>query len=762
MVAPLSLLLACLAFGGTSEQAAERAVDLIDRLYLYPEKLDHQELLFSAGTGLANRLDWLVADVDGEVLHLRHGNGDELGLVTVESMDGLPEALRTLESLVTKSAYDVGDLDVRLELLKGMTYGLDRYSRVLEGERLERFDVRLKGTLVGVGATLRLVDNRLRTEELVTGGPAELGGLLVGDILMRIDGRSTVNMPVKEATRRIRGQKETDVVLTVERDGETLDLILTRAEVTVPNVHTRVLDENVGYIKIDHVSQRTVTNLKAALSSLGDLGALAKGLVIDLRGNTGGSMKEAARSADEFLKSGMLLRTAGPDGGRVQNLQARMDAEDAGTELAIPIAVLMDERTASGAEILAGALFQLDRVVLVGTRSYGKGTVQKKYNLDDDTSFKLTVAQYLLADDRVIADVGLVPDVVLASVVLDGYGVRYRGWDADRTHTPWEEIVPNVIEYDGWRDAAEWETDLARELARRAVAETADATRGATLQALKDAAAQVRVEQEGHLVSAFEAHGINWSPALEDGPDSEARVHLTASRDSGDADVIVVEAEVENTGQQPLARTLIELECDTFSAWSGLVVPVGWVEVGEKVTGKVSIPLRPGINPRQDEVEVRLRADSRLSLLVGEEVLEAGSSPLPRIRVSARLVGEGEDKRASVAVRNFSPYSIEGVEVYFEHPGDLDVELIDRASRVPELAPRGTSVFDLAVWVGPEAPDVVPLNLVVDTDDFNELAEWPLNLPLDGSEVVVEAPSIAASNHVLSAPVGGFVLPVVA
>jgi carboxyl-terminal processing protease len=231
-------------------------------------------------------------------------------------------------------------------------------------------------------------------------------------------------MPVSEATRRLAGEQGTQVRMRVMRRGESdeSELVLTRDVIIVKNVTHDTLVGNIGYIAISHVSQKTVHNLVQALAELRAKDALSRGLVIDLRGNTGGSMKEAARSADEFVTEGLLLKTVGPDGGRVQNLQAEMTAVVGGHEPNTPVVILVDDRTASGSEIMAGALLELDRAGLVGTRTYGKGTVQKIYNLDDDTRLKLTVAQYILANDRKISDVGIVPDIVVGGIEFDGYG----------------------------------------------------------------------------------------------------------------------------------------------------------------------------------------------------------------------------------------------------------------------------------------------------------------------------------------------------
>jgi carboxyl-terminal processing protease len=403
------------------------ALHLVNKLYLYPDRLDERRLLGYAARGLSDDLPWLMADRDDATVSLSHGNGTPLGQVTVTSMHTLPQALADLEQLVRDSPWSIGDTDMRLSLLDGMRWGLDSYTQVLSGDRLARFKVRLKGVTVGVGATITRTDQALVVTSLALDGPAAGGGLKRGDVILRIDGRSTVNMPSSEAGALLRGTDGTQVSVRVLRDTTEREYVLTRAQVVVPNVEHRVLEGQVGYVRITHVSQQTSANLSTALESLRAEGALEHGLVLDLRGNTGGSMKEAARSADAFLEDGLLLRTVGPDGGRVPNLQARMEAQTTDDEPAVPIVIVVDDRTASGSEIIAGALMELERAALVGTRTYGKGTVQKTYTLDDNAQLKLTVAQYLLANDRVIADRGIVPDVVLGAVQLKATGMRLSG-----------------------------------------------------------------------------------------------------------------------------------------------------------------------------------------------------------------------------------------------------------------------------------------------------------------------------------------------
>lgn len=757
----LALLLAAWAQNVPSERAYQRTIDLVDGLYLYPEKVDAGAMLQASAASLSEAVHWLLVDGEGTSINLRHGDGTLIGSVNVASIDTLPAALVSIERMVRSTGKPLGDVDLQLELLKGMTESLDRYSRVLAGDRLDRFDVRLKGTLVGIGLTVSIRDDDLVVTSITDDGPAQRGDVRPGDKILRIDGRSTVNMPTSEATRRIRGEPDTSVVLTLLRDGRELLVSLQRAEVVVPNVESRVLADDIGYVKISHVSQRTVQNLKAELAKLRAEGALERGMVLDLRRNTGGSMKESARTVDEFVEQGLLLRTVGPDGNHVRNLQAKMSAEVGGELTDIPVVVLVDERTASGAEIIAGSLLELERTALVGTRSYGKGTVQKIYPLSEDMRLKLTVAQYLLANDRVIADRGLVPDVVVGEIELDSYGVHYEDWDEERLRTPLSDVVPWVQESWSWRQTEQPWVDLVEEIGRRAVLGTQGPSRERLLGSLQQTAATVRTEQEAHLAEALAAQGIDWSlpETPPTGPMPAVHVQVSGAPDPERDDVIVITATAENRGKLPLHQARVELSSE-FRLWDGLVIPIGRLDPGASLTGEVRIGLNPGVNPREDDVSVSLRAAHHGAVEAGQVALHCESTPDPDLKASVRLVGEGPRRRAEVTVTNPSKLLLQGLEVHFAYPGDVDIELLDRASRVSELGPGRSHTFSLEVQLGPDAPAEVPMRVVIEADRHGKLAHWPVTVPTDGAPVVLQQPTIQAERP-LSAPAGPFRMPLV-
>jgi len=753
-------LLALAAQAQVPPTAYDRTIDLVAETYLHPEALDPVRLLQAAAEGLGSQVDWLFVTPVDDGVDLAHGTGAPIGSVTVASLATLPDALRALETTVADAGHPLDSVDVRLALLEGVCGALDRYSAVLSGDRARRFDVRLRGTVVGVGIEIDGAEgDEVVITRIVPGSPAEQAGVKVGDVLLRIDARSTVQLPNSEVRRLVQGDEGSAVTLTVRRDGASRTFPMTRAEVVVPNVEARALPGRVGYLRITHVSQRTVQNLLAELDTLRAGGAMAAGLVLDLRGNTGGSMKESAYAADLFVTSGALLRTVGRDGGPVANLEHRIDAVQSGTEITQPVAILVDGSTASGAEILAGALVELGRAVVVGTRTYGKGTVQKPYVIDarSDVELKLTVAEYVLANDRKIGEDGITPDVTVGEIALDGTGVRYRGWDPWVQGVAWEEILPAVTEHAAWRGVEDGDRDVALEIARRTVIAARAPTRDAGLSALTGVAAAVRAEEEARLVAALKAKGVDWTPAAADAglPDADVSVKTTALP----GDRLQVQVQVVNRDAAPLHRTLVALAGP--SIWSGLVVPVGRVPAGGQATGAVTVAIPPGIEPREDEVGLQLRSDRRPALRAEPAILRHGSTLAPPLRVTAHFVaGAGPDGQAEIAVRNLGAAPVPTLSAAFAYPEDVRVELLDASATAPVLAPQQTLPFRLQLRLGADAPEVLPLEIVLESGTFGDLAQWPLPLPRNGAEVALQAPVVTFPRLPPAAPAGPLTLPV--
>ena len=426
------LLLLPLSEPGAEEQSSEskdlleKALNRVDSLYLHPEVIDPVSMTRDGIQAMEHAAaDLLVLEQSDSRLLVRSGVRERT--VSIDGVDSLDSAERTIREVADFIARErVDELsaeDLHVQALKGMLRTIDRHSRLIVGGSLDEFNTRFKGTLVGIGARIGRRQGKLRVIEPFKEAPAGKAGLLPGDAITHIDGHPTEALDVGDAVDRIRGPEGVPVVLTVERAGEEgrRVFVIVRAKVVVPSVKSARLDGDIGYITIDHFSQKTSGEVADALDGLASDGAL-HALIIDLRGNTGGSMRHATRIVNYFVAEGTLVRTEGSDGLPVAKLTARIEADARHLRFDGPVAVLIDEKTASGSEILAGGLKYTERSLTIGSQTFGKGTVQKVYPLrreGDKVSMKLTVARYLLPGDAFINSVGVTPDIVTGMIWLD-------------------------------------------------------------------------------------------------------------------------------------------------------------------------------------------------------------------------------------------------------------------------------------------------------------------------------------------------------
>ncbi|MFZ9886579.1 MAG: S41 family peptidase [Myxococcota bacterium] len=352
------------------------------------------------GTGVALAVAGpaVATDIDGTYRKLRVF-GQVLSYVQANYVESVPE-----EKLI----YDA---------IGGMLRDLDPHSTFMRPAEYLKLREDTAGEFGGLGVRLTMADDGVFIDTVTPDGAAERAGVLGGDRIVHIDDVPIKGLDVSEVARRLRGVPGTRVVLGLHRASWAAprDVALIRRFVRVNSVDHRLLSERIGYVRIHSFQERTDQELLEALSSLKQqlhdrsAGAL-QGLVLDLRDNPGGLLDEGVKVADRFLRSGDIVRTEGrnPRAAEIQR------AHPGGTEPEYPIAVLINRGSASASEIVAGALQDHGRARLVGTRSYGKGSVQTLFGLDDGSGLKLTIARYYTPSGRSIQEVGIDPDIVIA------------------------------------------------------------------------------------------------------------------------------------------------------------------------------------------------------------------------------------------------------------------------------------------------------------------------------------------------------------
>jgi carboxyl-terminal processing protease len=299
--------------------------------------------------------------------------------------------------------------------IDGMMAKLDAHSAFMRPDVFEQLRDETTGEFDGLGLEVALEDGVLTVVSPMAESPGERAGLRPGDRILSIDGAATRDLGLSESIRRMKGAPGTPAVLEVDRAGFTAPqrLTLVRERVRTQSVDLRVLDAGRGYlyVRVKAFQERTDRGLAKALADgRAALGGEIRGLVLDLRNNPGGLLDQAVRVADAFLAEGVIVSTEGRDRREVEVQRARPK----GTEPGYPMIVLVNRGTASASEIVAGALQDNGRAVVMGTQTYGKGSVQTIVELEDGSGLKLTVARYYTPSHRSIQELGISPDVVVA------------------------------------------------------------------------------------------------------------------------------------------------------------------------------------------------------------------------------------------------------------------------------------------------------------------------------------------------------------
>ncbi len=309
----------------------------------------------------------------------------------------------------------VKDEDLIEAALNGMLSSLDPHSSYLNERNAKEMDISTKGEFGGLGIEVTMENTWVKVVSPIDDTPAYRAGLQPGDFITHLDGEQVSGLSLSDAVDRMRGPVDTDIRLTIRREGaEAFDVKLTRAVIRVQTVRSHA-EGNIGYVRITQFSQSTDADLKKNVSQLKkDIGKNLSGFVIDLRNNPGGLLDQAISVSDDFLDKGEIVSTRSRRAEETQRFNARAgDITDG-----LPLVVLINDGSASASEIVAGALQDQHRAIILGVRSFGKGSVQTLVPLPGHGSMRLTTARYYTPSGRSIQAVGIEPDIkVLQSKV---------------------------------------------------------------------------------------------------------------------------------------------------------------------------------------------------------------------------------------------------------------------------------------------------------------------------------------------------------
>ncbi len=317
--------------------------------------------------------------------------------------------LKLFRSMVVVKSQYVGNAtgeNLMTGAVKGLVNSLgDPYSVYMDPKMYKELMLETKGSFGGVGIVLGVKEKMLTVVAPIESTPAEAAGILSGDQILRIDAQDTKDMPIDEAVGKIRGPEGSQVKLLIQRAGqEPKEYLLTRATIQLKTVSGKILEEDIGYIRLSMFSETTGTDFIQKLQELKSQGM--KALILDLRNNPGGLIGESVKVAGQLVPKGPVVSVINKDGAR-ETLTSSLETPVG------PLVVLINGGSASASEIVAGAVQDTNTGKLVGVKTFGKGSVQRVVPLDSDSAVKVTIAQYHTPKDRSIHGIGIEPDFVV-------------------------------------------------------------------------------------------------------------------------------------------------------------------------------------------------------------------------------------------------------------------------------------------------------------------------------------------------------------
>jgi carboxyl-terminal processing protease len=647
--------------------------------YVDPARVDPKKMLYAALDSVQFNIPEVLVEPDPTHNKVRVTVNDKPETFDTQEVDSswrLAGKLKKVFQFIEANMNAGADLaKVEYAAVNGMLSTLDPHSVLMDPEQAREMDVSTSGKFGGLGIVIRMIERKLTVVRPMKDTPASRKGVKAGDHIVRINQEPTENLTSNEAVDRMRGDPRTAVTLFIERKGVggLLRFDLVRDVIRVSQVEHKLLDKGVGYIKVKQFSKNIASDVADAMREMSAKGASS--WILDLRSNPGGLLEEAVRLSDLFVDTGTIVTTVS---GRAR--EARR-AEHGFGDTTSALAVLVSSGSASASEIVAGALKNLDRAAIIGTRTFGKGSVQELYDNEDHSKLKLTIAQYLTPGDRSIQNLGIVPDIQLQRMYvpdkndspqdfvrmlaptrtygekdLDAHLVSTYAKDIDKPafEVPYlvdrkkpvagqaTEVAP-LEDDEELADDEEIVEDFEIRFAKQLVSSVSAQARPKLVAAAGRIVQSVRADEEKKLVAALQTIGVDWSaapPGQATRPNLDVSITASPSGTVKAGDIVTVTTTVKNTGTGPAYRVLSRLQGDD-PVFEDTELPIGKVGPGETKTYSTRLQIPKDALDRVDRLGVEIREAHNAPVHVTPAELKIEAAPRPVFAYAWQLIDDG-------------------------------------------------------------------------------------------------------------------------
>jgi len=642
----------------------------VNRYYVDKPSIEPKKMLVKALGRLERIVDEVLVDFpdgqDGQIIEVQVVNERQtFDMGEIQNLDDVTKRLDQIFEFITPNltSKDLEINEIEYAVLDEMLKTLDAHSGIITPQIYKEFMIETEGSFGGLGIVIGIRDGELTVISPIEGTPAYKVGIKPNDKIVQIENESTVNMSLIEAVSKLRGRKGTQVAIHIGRDSfaQPKEFKITRDTIKIESVEAFELDDGIRYVRIRDFQKNTldsiVENLKNSTES-------PKGIILDLRGNPGGLLDQAERISDLFLTDGVIVTT------KVGNSSKRYHANDKDHQYAGNVVVLVDAGSASASEIVAGALKNNERAVIIGERTFGKGSVQQIFDLHDGSALKLTIAQYLTPGDISIQDIGVTPDIILHPTTITKDSIVFNSNLEPRLNklngksnkpiqvnrenpiysiTYLEDIEINDNEEEPTPEEAltkeekreKIEKDFYVSLARDIILSSNTPSRQEALDQIQKDISKITKEQDKKIVNQWETLGVDWSFGKEASSAPSINVKIIPQIPVGRAgDGVEITVEVENTGLEPLYRLSATTESQNLIA-NGKELIYGKLNPGEKKVWSTKIEIPKWALTREDKVSLKFQDAHKSTIPNYDFNVKINALPRPLYAYNYEIIDDG-------------------------------------------------------------------------------------------------------------------------